>query len=410
MKHLTKKRVKRQNLLEGYISVFLQNPWEILYALSHSFFSGFGQTFFIAFLIPFIQEAHGLSDSQFGTIFGVLTLITAAIIPSAGKYFDTINLKLYGSISLVFLCLGLILLGSPLPLPLIVFGLFLLRFSGQGLFMHISTAATARYFNHSRGKALTIVMLGLSLSEALLPIIFLSIARVVGWQKSVFLLATLMLISISIIYIFGLKKEHRFYQPQLSKQNPIINTSSFSILRQSKFLALLAPFVCLAFVLTGLVFHKIAIGDYKGWSQYFMAQCFLIFSVSKIVTSIFMGQLIDRFSAVKCNRFLLLPLIVAVLVLAVSNHQIGAIIYIALMGVTLGMGMTLQGALWAEIYKPNQLGTVKALLMQFTIAASAFAPPIFGLVFDLGINLNSFLVFLVCLTILIHSFLWRQKA
>ena len=45
-----------------------------------------------------------------------------------------------------------------------------MRFSGQGLMSHTSTTTISRFFERSRGKALSTIWFGLSTAEFILPV------------------------------------------------------------------------------------------------------------------------------------------------------------------------------------------------------------------------------------------------
>ena len=46
-----------------------------------------------------------------------------------------------------------------------------MRFSGQGLMSHTSTTTISRFFERSRGKALSTIWFGLSTAEFILPVL-----------------------------------------------------------------------------------------------------------------------------------------------------------------------------------------------------------------------------------------------
>ena len=50
-----------------------------------------------------------------------------------------------------------------------------MRFSGQGLMSHTLSTAVSRYFEKTRGKALSTIWFGLSTAEFILPFFILSI-------------------------------------------------------------------------------------------------------------------------------------------------------------------------------------------------------------------------------------------
>ena len=57
-----------------------------------------------------------------------------------------------------------------------------MRFSGQGLMSHTSSTTISRYFNKRRGKALSIVFLGMSLGEFILPVLIVYLLTFIYWR------------------------------------------------------------------------------------------------------------------------------------------------------------------------------------------------------------------------------------
>ena len=59
----------------------------------------------------------------------------------------------------------------------------------------------------------------------------------------------------------------------------------------------------------------------------------------------------------------------------------------SLLGFTIGIGAPFIGALWAEQYGLENLGSIKALLHAAMVFASALSPVIFGLIIDIGFGI-----------------------
>jgi hypothetical protein len=59
----------------------------------------------------------------------------------------------------------------------------------------------------------------------------------------------------------------------------------------------------------------------------------------------------------------------------------------SLLGFTLGIGAPFIGALWAELYGLENLGSIKGLLHACMVFASALSPVIFGLIIDIGFGI-----------------------
>ena len=65
---------------------------------------------------------------------------------------------------------------------LLAIGIFLMRFSGQGLMSHTSTTTISRFFEKSRGKALSTIWFGLSTAEFILPVLITYFFLIYSWR------------------------------------------------------------------------------------------------------------------------------------------------------------------------------------------------------------------------------------
>ena len=57
-----------------------------------------------------------------------------------------------------------------------------MRLSGQGLMSHASTTTISRFFEKTRGKALSTVWLGLSTAEFILPVLVTYFFLIYSWR------------------------------------------------------------------------------------------------------------------------------------------------------------------------------------------------------------------------------------
>ena len=80
----------------------------------------------------------------------------------------------------------------------------------------------------------------------------------------------------------------------------------------------------------------------------------------------------------------LLPLFITIIVLIFFDNYISIFIYMSLLGFTMGISAPFIGALWAELYGLENLGSIKGLLHASMVFASALSPVIFGLIIDIG--------------------------
>lgn len=101
------------------------------------------------------------------------------------------------------------------------------------------------------------------------------------------------------------------------------------------------------------------------------------------------GPLVDRFSAARLLPFFLLPLGAGLIALAVGDAPWLAMAFMTGAGLTAGTGLTLLGALWAELYGVLHLGSIRSFVWALVVFASAIAPALFGYLMDAGIRVES---------------------
>lgn len=89
---------------------------------------------------------------------------------------------------------------------LLLAGLFLVRFFGQGLMTHTSSTGIAKLFDKERGKALAFTSLGHPFAQLILPFLFVFLTGIFNWRLSFILLATLSLL-IMLPLIFHISPE-----------------------------------------------------------------------------------------------------------------------------------------------------------------------------------------------------------
>ena len=118
-----------------------------------------------------------------------------------------------------------------------------------------------------------------------------------------------------------------------------------------------------------------------------LAQGFVSLGIFSIIGLILGGPIIDKFDTKKTVIYSLLPLFITIIVLIFFDNYISIFIYMPLLGFTLGIGAPFIGALWAELYGLENLGSIKGLLHACMVFASALSPVMFGLVIDIGFGI-----------------------
>ena len=369
-----------------------------------AFSSGFGQTFFISLFSNDFRTTFNLSNTEFGSIYSIATVLSAITIIWAGKLIDTVNLKKY-TLTIVF---GMAIACLMASLAFNIFFLFLtiyfLRLFGQGLMGHTSRTTIARYFNTNRGKALAISGFGFYIGEMIYPIIIVFLILTIGWRLTWFSSSIFVFVILGLSFYFLLRNNNFKIEKNLNSNTEFQQVSwrRRDVLKDTKFYIYLPLSLLMSFTVTGFLFHQVFIADIKSWTMMNLAQSFIFFAVSGLIGSIFSGLLVDKFTGRKLIPFHLIPMALILVSLLFSNHVYILYLYMAGLGFSNGFTENISNSLWAEMYGVNNLGSIKALLTFFGVLASASSPFLYGILLDQTNSIN-ILVYLSLTLILIFS-------
>ena len=142
----------------------------IIFGFIFTFFSSFGQSFFLGLFNSNIRDALSISHGQFGSIYASATLLSSFILIWLGKKIDEIYIFKFASLVTILLSFSCFFFSKISSVAFLFFAIFLMRFSGQGMMSHTATTTVSRYFTKSRGKALSTIWFGLSSAEFILPV------------------------------------------------------------------------------------------------------------------------------------------------------------------------------------------------------------------------------------------------
>lgn len=381
-----------------------------------TFSSVFGQTFFIAIFSDEIRREVGIGNGAFGTSYMVATLISSIIIAYVGKVADRTRLRAVA----IWVLLGLAvtslamagLHGAWMLLPVFL----CLRLFGQGLLGHIALTAMARWFDRSRGKAISVAAMGNPLSQAVFPVAAISLIAAVGWRMTwVAGAGFLVVISIPLVFVL-LRREpgaavtpvatigataDQSEPPQLRKQ-----WTRSEVLRDPAFWLLLPGVLAPPFVGTGIFFQQAMIVEDKGWSLAWFVGWFGLHAVTTIGASFATGWAVDRFGSMRALPFFLLPLTAAAGLLTIADNPLAVPAFMLLSGLSMGSSGTLLGSLWAELYGTRHLGAIRSLATSGGVFASALAPGLMGILLDLGIGIGAQLAGLAIYSGLAAFMMW----
>ena len=383
------------------------DPKLLVYGFLIVFFASYGQTFFISIFNSEIRSHYSLSDGEFGLIYAIATILSAVILISFAKLIDYIDLRIYSlliSVGMILSCLAMFFFIKHVFYLLLI--IFSLRFFGQGAMGHAGETTMARYFGNNRGKALSVSTLGGMIGVMLLPMFIIYLMKYYTFNQ-IWLAASISIIIFIPIIFFLLNdqvKRHINFKKNISNDSSNQKWRTRDLIKQKKFYIYLPMSITSSFVSTGLMFHQIFIFNQKGWSLIMLGNGFLFLGIFSIIGLIIGGPIIDKFNTRKTALTALLPLFLALLVLLFFNNYFSLLLYMSLYGLNHGLTTPFIGALWAEIYGVESLGTVKALLHAGGVFASALSPLIFGYLIDIGFGI-SIIVIISVLIIIVSTLL-----
>tara|TARA_Y100000591_G_scaffold84197_1_gene71037 strand:- start:384 stop:1604 length:1221 start_codon:yes stop_codon:yes gene_type:complete len=369
------------------------NKKVIIFGFIFTFFSSFGQSFFLGLFNPSIRNDLNISHGQFGSIYALATIFSSLTLIWFGKKIDEFKLLNYSFIVIFFLIISSFFFSLINNLYLLIIGIFLMRFSGQGLMSHTSTTTISRYFNQRRGKALSAVWFGLSTAEFILPTLIVFMLTFLSWRSIWQFISLLMLIVLPIIVLSTIKnlsinsrENNNIFDRSL---NRIKSWKRSEVIKDIKFYIISLNMLAMPWIATGVFVYQSFIADSKSWEIYTIPKSFMIYSISSILTLILSGFLVDRFTSRKLIYFINAPLLMGLIFLYFLNQQFIAYIFFGLLGVSNGLANVLGSSTWAEIYGVKYIGSIKALTTALMVFSTAFGTAIFGYFIDLGLSIET---------------------
>lgn len=353
-----------------------------------TFGSGFGQTFFISIFAGEIRQEFDLTDGEWGGIYTAGTLISAAMMMLFGGLVDRVTSRTAACLSIVGLglvCLAMAANTTALVLIGIVFGL---RFFGQGMAGHIAMVSAARWFSSNRGRAVSLISLGFSFGEALLPIIFVLIMTAAGW-RSAWVVAAFVAFALALV-LFRLLRQERSpkSETQASEARPGMlgrHWTRKDMLGHWLFWMILPAYICPSIFSTALFFQQVHLAEVKGWPLAGFVALIPVATTTTIIMMLVSGWLVDRFGSWVIQSIYLLPAAAAYVVIANGVGLEAAALGLFLHGVMQGMSSTLAGTFWPEFFGTRHIGSIRALAMSVMVFGSALGPGVTGYLIDQGI-------------------------
>ena len=367
----------------------------IIFGFVFTFFSCIGQSFFIGLFNSDIRNELNITHGEFGSIYGVATLCSSLTLIWLGKKIDDLKLVNYSFLVVIFLSLASLSFSFVNGIIFLTIGIFFLRLSGQGLMAHTASVAISRFFDQSRGKALSYVWIGMSVGEFLLPIIIVYFLTFIYWRNLWQGFAIIIILLLPIFTYLTIKEINIFSREKKNGDNLKKNVDTIKswtrteVLKDLKFYSMLPAMLAPSFIITGIVINQTFIIESKDWEKFAIAKSFMIYSTLTVVTLFYSGFLVDKFTSRKIFPLLNVPLLLSLIVLVIFDHPYSALVFMGFMGISNGLTNVLMSSFWAEIYGVNYLGSIKALTGSLMVLSTALATVVFGVLIDLGYTIEN---------------------
>ena len=386
----------------------------ILFGFIFTFFSSFGQSFFLGLFNSSIRDALSITHGQFGTIYASSTLLSSLIIIWVGKKIDDIDVFKFGSFVTLLLSFSCYFFSKVSSVTFLFIAIFLMRFSGQGLMSHTATTTISRYFTKSRGRALSIGWFGLSTAEFILPVFVIYLLTFMEW-RNIWISISFVILFLPIISYFLIKKikldSREIDSDKNKKKSMIKNWKRIEVIKDYRFYIVCANMLAMPWIATGIFVYQSFILSSKNWGPYVIAQSFMAYSVLSVITLFVAGFLIDKFSSRKLLIYMNLPFLLSLFLIIVFDNPIISFLFLGLIGISNGLANVLGSATWAEVYGVKHIGSIKALTTALMVFSTAFGTAVFGLLIDNGFSIEEISIIsgTYILLALIALFLVRNK-
>jgi MFS family permease len=385
---------------------FMYREWRFLmFGALIMFWTSPGQTYLISLFGDQFRQDFFLSHGDFGSLYTLATLTSAAILWPAGRLVDKLRLAKFVWWICVAMVLGTISMSFVNGPFTLFFGIFFIRFLGQGMMSHIAITAMARRYVGERGRAIAIAGFGFPIGEGIFPPLITIGLSLTSWQNIWIGMGVSAAIMLLPTVPFLLKRTtgqdgQRQNELTIPNQNQKQWTRG-EMLRDRKFFMIAPLIMTMSALFTGIIFHqKHIIVSLKGWDFFWWSICFSGFAASQIMGSFSAGWLVDHISARRIAPFVLLPFAGSLAVLGLSEGDYWALGVLTLMGLSAGASNPTFSSLWAELYGTEHLGAIRAAGAVLSVFASALGPVFVGWALDEKVSMLTISTISIAITLL----------
>lgn len=370
------------------------------FGIALALLSSFGQTYFIGVYRPAIAQEFGLTNSDFGFYYLLITIASAVGLNRLGHIIDRVPLVPYATVLIIAMALACLAVWAAGSFWVLVIALMAVRLMGQGLLTHASMTSMSRYFTDNRGLAVAIAGLGFPLGQAMLPplavLLMNGFAGANAWRDGWLYFAIGLVVVAAPVTLWLLKghgvRHARWHSEQQAvkdndKDAPPLAARRRDVLRDRRFYLMLPALISGPFWITAVFFFASEIAafaklDLAGYTGFYS-----FYALGSIAAPFLGGLLVDKYGGRQ-----LMPLYPPMFSLALFTmvwlpSGMGVALFMTFMGLGAGITLPINNAVWAELYGTRYLGEIKSLATSLVVVSTALAPFLIGMVIDAGIGL-----------------------
>jgi len=275
-------------------------------------------------------------------------------------------------------------------------GFFFIRLLGQGSMSLSSTTLVPQWFVNKRGRALSFVFLGGTVSSALLPPFNTWLIQTYGWRFTWRVwTALLWCIMVPVAYLVtrnrpedvGLLPDNQEVLDEESETADMApEEDSWTVreaMRTRSFWLLLFCMMVPSAIVTGLIFHQVSIMAQVGVSPEIAALVLSTMAMVRLPFVFIAGQIADRMPVRYLQAVSLGGLGICMIILLNTASAELALAYGVLLGVMMAFQRIVSGVVWPDYFGRRNLSSIRGVTLMAGVIGSALGPLPFGFGYDL---------------------------
>ncbi|WP_075482573.1 MFS transporter [Candidatus Pelagibacter communis] len=362
----------------------------IIFGFIFTFFSSFGQSFFLGLFNESIRNELNITHGQFGSIYASATLLSSIILIWVGKKIDDFDVLKFSFFVISLLAISTFTFSKINSVAFLFVAILLMRFSGQGMMSHTASTTISRYFTNTRGKALSTGWFGLSTAEFLMPVTIIYALTIMDWRNIWIIISVAIILFLPLVSYFLVKEvklSSREDDNEVIKQN-IKQWKRSEVIKDYRFIIIALNMLAMPWIATGIFVYQSFILSAKNWGEYTIAQSFMVYSIASVLTLFVAGYLIDKFTSRKLLIYMNIPFLISLFILIYFQSPVSSFFFLGLIGVSNGFANVLGSSTWAELYGVKFIGSIKALTTALMVFSTAFGTALFGLLIDFDFTIE----------------------